>query len=99
MLIENKKRIQKSLKQMSRYVNGYCWTRVLAGYRCEGGMHFVIDAEGQARMTESWLGSMLRLCCPLSRDTLDKKWHLVWFIAKKPNLIAKYDKVSSLGLW
>ncbi|RSL58858.1 hypothetical protein CEP54_007559 [Fusarium duplospermum] len=48
--LQHKQKIQQTLQQMNRCEYGYCWTKVDGGYRCEGGMHFVPDAEVQARM-------------------------------------------------
>jgi len=38
-------KIYKALEAMNRCVNGFCWYKVVGGWRCEGGMHFVTDSE------------------------------------------------------
>lgn len=48
--IQEKKRIKRELREMGRCEYGYEWTRVLGGYRCQGGLHFVSDGELQSRL-------------------------------------------------
>ncbi|KAI0550579.1 P-loop containing nucleoside triphosphate hydrolase protein [Xylaria curta] len=44
-LIRQKEKIQKVLRKMGRCKYGFAWRHVGGGYRCEGGAHFVSDAE------------------------------------------------------
>ncbi|OTB00334.1 hypothetical protein M426DRAFT_66057 [Hypoxylon sp. CI-4A] len=44
-ILQQREKIQEALRRMGRCVYGYSWTREGGGYRCEGGMHFVSDAE------------------------------------------------------
>ncbi|KAI1741348.1 P-loop containing nucleoside triphosphate hydrolase protein [Xylaria scruposa] len=44
-LLQHREKIQEALRKMGRCVNGYAWTRDGGGYRCEGGRHYVSDAE------------------------------------------------------
>ncbi|KAL6802265.1 P-loop containing nucleoside triphosphate hydrolase protein [Trichoderma sp. SZMC 28012] len=48
--IAEEEKIQKTLREMGRCVNGFSWTRDGEGYRCEGGMHFVADKDLLERM-------------------------------------------------
>lgn len=43
-------KIQKALQQMGRCVLGFAWVREGEGYRCEGGSHYVSDAQLAERM-------------------------------------------------
>ncbi|KAI8954428.1 P-loop containing nucleoside triphosphate hydrolase protein [Xylaria longipes] len=44
-VIRQQEKIQKALRKMGRCEYGYQWTHVDGGYRCEGGFHFISDAE------------------------------------------------------
>ncbi|KAJ8127585.1 hypothetical protein O1611_g6051 [Lasiodiplodia mahajangana] len=43
--LQGREKIQKALKNLGRCKYGYSWAPVGGGYRCEGGSHFVSDAE------------------------------------------------------
>jgi hypothetical protein len=47
-LLQHREKVQQTLRKMGRCVYGYSWTYEGGGYRCEGGMHFVSDAEVQS---------------------------------------------------
>ncbi|KAJ4181640.1 hypothetical protein NW755_010909 [Fusarium falciforme] len=40
-----KQAVQKAIKRMSKCEQRFDWDRVARGYRCQGGTHFVSDAE------------------------------------------------------
>ncbi|KAI1420585.1 P-loop containing nucleoside triphosphate hydrolase protein [Xylaria sp. FL1777] len=44
-LLKQREKVQNSLRKLGRCKYGYLWTTQAGGYRCEGGMHFVSDAE------------------------------------------------------
>ncbi|KAI1462797.1 P-loop containing nucleoside triphosphate hydrolase protein [Annulohypoxylon moriforme] len=48
--IRGEQRTQEALVHMDRCVMGYAWNRVAGGYRCDGGTHFITDAEVQLNL-------------------------------------------------
>ncbi|KAI0111382.1 P-loop containing nucleoside triphosphate hydrolase protein [Daldinia grandis] len=48
--IRDEERVQQAIQQMHVCVNGFAWSKVAGGYRCEGGMHFVTDGDVQSRL-------------------------------------------------
>lgn len=46
--MQKKEKIQEALRKMGRCEYGYAWKPEGGGYRCEGGAHFVSNAELRA---------------------------------------------------